>query len=71
MQNLWYSQSLEQVAWLAVHQAITIEDTRVDFNGSAYFSDGFLVVAWLSGVPVSLLETTNADWDDPPFKFKQ
>ncbi len=67
MQNLWYSQSLEQVAWLAVDQAISIENARADFNGSQYFTDGFLIVAWLSGVPVSLLETTNADWDDPPF----
>jgi hypothetical protein len=67
MQNMWYSQSLEQLAWLAVGTANTVENVRVDFNGSEYFTDGFLIVAWLSGVPVSLLETTNADWDDPPF----
>ena len=67
MQNMWYSQSLEQLAWLAAGKANSVENTRVDFNGSEYFTDGFLIVAWLSGVPVSLLETTNADWDDPPF----
>jgi hypothetical protein len=67
MQNMWYSQSLEQLAWLAAGKANSIEDTLVDFNGAEYFTDGFQIVAWLSGVPISLLETTNADWDDPPF----
>jgi hypothetical protein len=67
MQNMWYSQSLEQLAWLAAGKANSVENTRVDFNGAEYFTDGFQIVAWLSGVPVSLLETKNADWDDPPF----
>lgn len=67
MQNLWYSQSLEQIAWLAGNNVVSIENTRMDFNDSEYFTDGYRVVAWLSGVPVSLLETTNAGWDDPPF----
>ena len=67
MQNVWYSQSLAQTAWLNLGRATSIEDARVDFNGSKYFTDGFLILAWLSGEPVSLLETVNLNWDDPPF----
>jgi len=67
MQNVWYSQSLAQTAWLNLGSAISIEDARVDFNGSKYFTDGFLILAWLSGEPVSQLETVNLNWDDPPF----
>ena len=67
MQNLWYSQSLEQMAWLAGGKAIAIENARPDFNGIEYFTDGYIHVAWLSGVPVSLIETRRLDWDNPPF----
>ena len=68
MQNVWYSQSLEQVGWLAGSGAISIESARFDFNSLEYFSDGFRTVLWLSGEPVSLLETRRADLDDQPFK---
>jgi hypothetical protein len=68
MQNLWYSQSLGQSAWLARNDAISIENAQVDFNGSEYFTDGYVNVAWLSGVPISQLETKSLDWDNPPFK---
>jgi hypothetical protein len=67
MQNLWYSQSLAKIAWLAGNDVVSIENPRVDFNGSEYFTDGYRIVTWPSGAPVSLLDTTNLDWDDPPF----
>lgn len=66
MQNLWYSQSLWQSAWLARSDAIPIENARTDFNGSEYFTDGHIHLAWLSGQPISLLETRSLDWDNPP-----
>ncbi len=68
MQNVWYTQGLEQVGWLAGTGAVSIESARFDFNGLEYFTDGYRVVLWLSGKPVSLLETRHADLDDPPFK---
>jgi hypothetical protein len=67
MQNLWYSQSLEQLAWLARNDAISIENARLDFNGSEYFTDGYVTVMWLSGKPISLLEARRVNWDTPPF----
>ncbi len=66
-QNLWYSQSLSEIAWLAGNDVVAIEDPRTDFNNSEYFTDGYRIVAWPSGVPVSLLDTTRLHWDDPPF----
>ena len=67
MQNMWYSQSLGQLAWLAKSKTISIENSQADFNGSEYFTDGYINVAWLSGEPISLLETRSLDWDNPPF----
>ena len=66
-QNLWYSQSLSEIAWLAGNDVVAIEDSRTDFNNSEYFTDGYRIVIWPSGVPVSLLDTSRLRWDDPPF----
>jgi len=66
-QNLWYSQSLSEIAWLAGNDVVAIEDPRTDFNNLEYFTDGYRIVVWPSGVPVSLLDTTRLRWDDPPF----
>ena len=67
-QNMWYSQNLEQFAWLKTTPAVPIEATRTDFSGSEYFTNGYLLVTWLSGAPVSLLETRRLDWDNPSFE---
>ena len=67
-QNVWYSQSLEQVGWLEGTGAVAIENARFDFNSLEYFTDGYRTVLWLSGKPVSLLETMRVDLDDPPYK---
>jgi len=67
-QNMWYSQNLEQFAWLKTAPAVPIEATRTDFSGSEYFTNGYLLVTWLSGAPVSLLETRRLDWDNPSFE---
>ena len=66
MQNLWYSQGLEQMAWLNGNLPVVIDDTRLDFNDAEYFTDGGLIVTWLSGRPVSMLETRYREWDQPP-----
>jgi hypothetical protein len=61
VQNMWYSQSLLQIAWLTAREPISFEDRRVSFNESRYFTDGRLAIAWLSGEPVSLTETRIVD----------
>ena len=67
IQNLWYSQGLYQLAWLAGGNIISIENSRLDFNGIKYFTDGYVNIAWLSAMPVSLVETKRVDWDNPPY----
>jgi hypothetical protein len=67
LQNLWYSQSLEKMAWLATSDSISIENARTDFNDSTYFTDGYINVVWLSGEPVSLIQSRSLDWDNPPY----
>ena len=67
LQNIWYAQSLEQVGWLEGNGAISVETARFDFEGLEYFTDGFRAVIWLSGMPVSMLETRSAGLDNPPF----
>ena len=66
LQSIWYSQSLDKSAWLAINEAVSIENKRTDFNESSYFTDGYVNVTWLSTEPVSLIEIETVDWDDPP-----
>ena len=66
IQNMWYTQSLERLGWIATGDIISIDEAREDFNGDRYFTDGHLAVIWLSGEPVSMLETQRAKWSDPP-----
>ena len=66
-QNLWYSQSLGQYAWLARNDAIPIENAQLDFNGFELFGYNDVNVIWVSGKPISLLETRRLSWDNPPF----
>lgn len=66
MQNMWYSQCLDQLAWQKIIDPITVEERRTDFAGTEYFTDGYMVIAWLSGDPVSLVDTKRVNWDTAP-----
>ena len=67
VQNVWYAQSLDQFGWMAGSGAVSIESARFDFNSLEYFTDGYRAVIWLSGEPISLLETGRVAIDDPPY----
>jgi hypothetical protein len=71
LQNIWYSQSLRQLAWLEGGDPSTSGESRMDFNGAHYYTDGFRVVLWLSDDTVSLNETKSAQWDSPLRRDKQ
>jgi hypothetical protein len=47
--------------------SVSIESARFDFNSLEYFTDGYRIVIWLSGEPISLLESRRVVIDDPPF----
>ena len=68
LQSMWYSQGLEASAWVTGGQDVPVDHMRTDYNGASYFSDGMRAVLWLSGSPVSLLESDYVEWDTPPHR---
>lgn len=66
LQTMWYSQSLAKFAWQRVSEPTDVGSPARDFRGRPYFWDGERIVLWLSGDPVSQVETVNVGWDDPP-----
>jgi len=66
LQSIWYGQGLKRVAWLESGGAVSIDEPRTDFTGSSYFTDGYRVVLWLSGEPMSLLDTEIVELAPPP-----
>lgn len=70
LQTLWYAQSLEAFAWSGTSKKARVSNPLHDFNGNPWFSDGFRVVLWLSGTPVSLVETRRVQWDDVLAEFR-
>jgi hypothetical protein len=63
LQDLWYSQALKHYAWSDSGERIPMDSPKLDFNDNAWFSDGYRVVVWLSGDPVSLDEVSEIKWD--------
>ncbi len=66
LQNLMYGQSLESLGWIAGKEVAPVESFWTSLIESPFFSDGYRVVLWLSGDPVSMLDATEVDWDRPP-----
>jgi len=66
LQNIWYSQSLRQLAWLNGGDPSSSDQARQDFNDAHYYTDDFRAVLWLSDDTVSLYETGYVDWDSQP-----
>lgn len=64
LQDLWYGRSLQSYAWSQSGKEVPKTDPVTDFNGNVWFSDGFRIVLWLSGEPVSLLEAESRNWDN-------
>jgi len=63
LQNLWYAQALEKLAWSASTRAASAEDPQLDARGNPWFSDGLRVVVWVSGDVYSMVDTERLDWD--------
>jgi hypothetical protein len=66
LQNLWYSQSLEVIAYTKTGKLVPVEAPVVDFNNNPFFSDGLRIVLWLSGDPVALQDARNQHSDEVP-----
>ncbi len=65
-QNLMYGQTLKSMGWIAGQEVAPVESFWTNLIESPYFSDGYRVVLWLSGDPVSLVDVNSLDWDRPP-----
>ena len=63
LQNLWYSQTLEALAYTKTGMVVPMAEPVVDFNNNPFFTDGIRIVMWLSGDPVALQDTRNMHWD--------
>ena len=63
MQNLWYSQSLEALAFAQTGNTVPEDAPVMDFQKNPFFTDGYRLVVWVSGEPVSLEETRSLNWD--------
>jgi hypothetical protein len=67
LQDIWYGQGLRRFAWSAGDAGVSFEDPRATFSGAEYFTSGGLLVMWLSGSTVSMLEVEKLEWDHSPF----
>jgi len=64
LQNMWYSQGLEAFAWSQGQESVSVESPEQDFNDNQYFTDGYRIVLWLSGLPYSLTDARRRYWDE-------
>lgn len=66
MQLMWYSHGLKATAWSSTGNAVPLPRSQEGIMSTRYFTDGYRAVLWLSGPPVSIVETIILEWDDQP-----
>jgi hypothetical protein len=66
VQDIWYGQGLAGYGWVQGQGRVPIDDQQRAFDGSSYFTDGHVIVMWMSGPAVSMLDVDAMDWDDGP-----
>jgi hypothetical protein len=65
LQNLLFSQGLEQFAYVKGVGPAPISEQREDLDGNLYFTDGHRIVLWIPGKHVSLKDVEYLDWESP------
>lgn len=63
LQDLWYGQSMVAFGWSRSGLSAEVDAPKTDFSGNIWFSDGFRLVAWISGDPVSMSTVQHLRWD--------
>jgi hypothetical protein len=66
MQDMWYGQGLAAYAWVQGPGEVPYEAPQQSLAGDEYFTSGQVVVAWLSGPALSMLDMVALDWDEGP-----
>ncbi|NIR14645.1 MAG: hypothetical protein GWN86_12155, partial [Desulfobacterales bacterium] len=64
VQDLAYSQGLIKLAYVKGVGAAPLAEPRGNLTGDPYFTDGYRVVLWVSGEPVSFEEIEYVNWED-------
>ena len=64
LQDVWYARSLKSYAWSQSGKEVPATNPANGLNGNVWFSDGFRIVLWLSGDPISLVDAESRNWDD-------
>jgi hypothetical protein len=65
VQDLWYSQGLDQFALVGGVGAAPITTPRSNLTGEPYFTDGLRAVLWVSGTPVPFERVQFIEWERP------
>ena len=68
VQELWYSQGLEQFALVRRLGAAPLTTPRTNLTGAPYFTDGLRAVLWVSSDPVPFERVQFVEWEQPPGK---
>ena len=63
LQDIWYAQGLAGYGWVHREYQVPFDDAKQIFDGSSYFTEGKLVVMWMSGRALSMLDVNIVDWD--------
>jgi len=66
IQDLWYSQGLDQFALVGGVGAAPIATPRYNLTGDPYFTDGLRAVLWVSSDPVPFERVQFLEWERPP-----
>ena len=66
IQDLWYSQGLEQFALVGGVGPAPIQQPRSNLTGDPYFTDGLRSVMWVSSQPVAFEDVNFINWELPP-----
>lgn len=66
LQDIWYAQGLAGYGWVHREDQVPFDDAKQIFDGTSYFTEGQLVVMWMSGRALSMLDVNAMDWDDGP-----
>ena len=65
-QKFVYGQAVRRVTWIEGTAVVPVERFWDRLIGAPYFTDGYRLVLWLSGDPVTSRDITLGRWDRPP-----
>jgi hypothetical protein len=71
IQDLWYSQALLKRGYVKGMDVATISKPRKSLHDDDYFTDGYRIVIWVSGDPVSFSQVEIVPWEKPLYERRK